>query len=152
MLAKRRLRIGFGVEPVSRIEEVVALEAIYGAVQIICSRLDSDVDRHTWLPADVWRRIFFGIELLNGIDRQDRTGCALHALCIDDVPGIIGIVVVAALDHEIVILRPHTVGNDGFETAAREANHSRPENYEILIVATVERQVVDFFIRKSAAD
>ena len=78
--------------------------------------------------------------------------CALHAFRIDHGCAVIGIVVVGAIDDEIVVFGAVAVGADGEESAAGVAADAWAEGNQILEVATVEWEVVDGFVGEGAAE
>ena len=61
---------------VARIEGGVPTVGVSRAVQGVGTRFDSDVDDRARLPAVFRARIFFRLEFINGVHRQDRPGIA----------------------------------------------------------------------------
>src|SRR5258708_31024651 len=116
--SKTRIRVNFRIEKVSRIESIVALEVIHRAVDVVRSGFQSDVYDRARLPAVLCGRILFRVELLNGVDRENRTGSSLHSLGIDDRPSVVRIAVIRAVDDEIVVLGTVSVRADGKKSAA----------------------------------
>ena len=87
VLLERHLRLGarsgapFGdlIEEIARIKRCLAAESVRRAVQRIRARLDSDIDYRAGLPAIFRPGIFLDIELLDGVNRQNRSRIALRA-------------------------------------------------------------------------
>ena len=115
LLRRRQSSIGIDhrVEVIARIKRVVALEEIRGAVDVVGPGLEPEVDDRARFPAIFGGGILLGVELLNRVDRQDRPGRALHAFGVDDRSAVVRIVVVDAVEDEIVVLGAIAVGADG---------------------------------------
>ncbi len=149
--SKTGIRVNFRIKKVSRIEGIVAFKVVHGAVSVVRSGFQSNVDDRSRLPAILGRRILLRVELLNGVDGENRTGSSLHSFGIDDRPSVIGIVVIRAIHDKVVVLGTVSVGADGKEPAAGRPLYARPQDHEILEIAAVQWQIIDGLVRKCAA-
>ena len=93
VLAQGALRLIFGVEKVARIEDVIALEAINRAVNLVGARLQAEIDDSAGLPAILCRRMLRRVELLNRVNRQNGAGRPLHTFGIEDDKVVISVLV-----------------------------------------------------------
>src|SRR3954468_12770954 len=151
MQQKFLLRIGLVVEVVPGVEHVVAVEVVAGTVEVVGAGLQSQVHNGAGLPSIFCRRILLRVELLDSVDWQNRSRCSLHAFSVDDGRAVIRIIVVGAVDDEVVIFGTVSVGTDGKESATWAALHTRAKNYEILEVAPIQWKVVDRLVREGTA-
>src|SRR6185503_19489628 len=106
VLTQRLLRRVVGVEKIAGVEKAVAFEAVYRPVKIVCPRLQSEVYDCTRLPSVFRRRMFLSIELLNRINWKNGSGSSLHAFGIDHGCAVVRIVVIGAVDYEVIVLGP----------------------------------------------
>src|SRR4029450_1230748 len=97
------------VEEVSRIEKAVSLKIVNGAVKLIGSGLQPKINDCAGLPSVLCVGMFLCIELLNRVNRQNRSRCSLYAFRVDYCSSIVRIVVVRTVYNEIVVLRTITV-------------------------------------------
>src|SRR5690242_12885103 len=91
------------------------------------------------------------VELLNRINRQDRTGCALHPLGIDYRGAVIGIIVVRPVNNKVVVLGPVAVRTDREKPTAGASLYAGTQHHQILEVATIEGKIVYCLIRERAS-
>ncbi len=138
------------VEVVPRIECGVAMEVIPGTVDVVGSRLDSDVHHDPRLLAVIRLRLLFCVEFLNGIERKVAGGRAGNAFLVENGGAPIRIVIVGSVNHEVVIVGTKAVGSHRMETASRRALHAGMECQQILEVSPLDGQFVDRLVRQHA--
>src|SRR5260370_11925895 len=68
--SKTGIRVNFRIKKVSRIEGIVAFKVVHGAVSVVRSGFQSNVDDRSRLPAILALRILLRVELLNAVDRE----------------------------------------------------------------------------------
>ena len=141
-----------GIEVVARVEGHVAVEIVGRTVDLVGAGFDSDVHHHARLGAVVRLRLFLGVEFLDGVERKRAGGRAGDARVIHHRLAVVDVVIVGAVDDEIVVVGAHAVGREGVETSARVALHARMQRQEILEVASLQRQFIDGLIGEHAVE
>ena len=141
-----------GIEPVARVDGVVAVEVVGGTVKGIGAGLDADVDDGAGLPTVVGLGAGLNVEFLNGVDGENCGGRSLHTFRVDDGGAIVGVVVVDAVDDKVIFLGTVAVGGDGEETAAGLALNAGLKDGEILKITALERKFVDGLVGESLTE
>ncbi len=121
-------------------------------MNLVGAGFDSDVDDDAGFGAVVGLGLFLGVEFLNSVEREGAGGRTGDAGIVDDGFAVVDVVIVGAVDDEIVVVGAHAVGRQGVEAAAGIALHAGMQGQEILEVATLERQFVDGFVREHAIE
>ena len=117
-----------------RRQRLVAVEVVRGPVNAVRARFDHEVDGRACVPAHFRRPARLHGKLIDGLDRQQRPGDAGHAALIDRRDVLKRVVVVGAVDLEVVAARAHAVH--------RRTRHTRGQLQHPREVSTVERQVL----------
>ena len=120
-------------------------------MQTVRSRLQPHIHDRSRLPPILCRRLFLCVEFLDCVNRQVSRRSSLHAFGVDDGGRIVRIIVIRAVDDEIVVLGPVAVGTDGEESAARIPLYPGTQGHQILKIAAVERKLVDRLVGERAA-
>ncbi len=144
--------VNYGVEVIAGVEEIVALKVVGGAVVVVGAGSEADVDDGAGLPAVFGGRIFHGVEFLNGVDGKVRGRSPLYAFGVNHGGGVVGIVVVGAVDDEVVVLGAIAIGADGEEAAAGIALDTGTKGDKVLEIAAVQGKVVNGFVVDGAAE
>ena len=144
-------RIGCGIEKVPSVKSVVTLEIVSGTVHIVGSRFDAQINDGPRLPSVFRRRVFLCVKFLNCVNGEDTPRSPLDAFRVYYSRSVVRIVVIRAVDDEIVVLRTVPVRADRKKATASCSLHSGPQDDEILKVAAVQRQIVYGFVCKRSA-
>src|SRR5215469_18170117 len=115
-------------------------------MQTVGSGFQTHVDYRSRLPAIVCRWVLLQVEFLNRVDGENGGGIARDSGTVDDGLSGVGLAVEQTFDEVGIVLGAQTVAAGGRETAARIAHYTGPELKQVLIVAAVQRQVVNFLI------
>src|SRR5262249_7576504 len=126
------LRIRPSIEVVARVEDVVAMEVVSGAVEVVGTGLEAEVDDRAGFPSILGCWILLRVEFLDGVDGQDGSRRSLHAFGIDDGGAVVRVVVVGAVDDEVVVLRTIAVRADRKKAAAGRALDAGPQYDQVL--------------------
>src|ERR1039458_189162 len=147
----RELGVGNGVEKVAGVRHTVAPKREPGAVNLVGAGLETHVNHRSRLPPEFGRCKFFHVKLLNRVDRQNRLGIAGDAGSFDDGLAGVGLAVKQALNEVGVVFRAQSVRARGRESAARIALYTGTQLEQVLVVAPVQRQIVDLRVAQRAA-
>src|SRR6267143_3375431 len=140
-----------GIEVIASIKGVGAAEGIGGAVNLIGARLQADAGDGARLPAKFGLGIDLRVELLNCIDGNKR-GCIAQDGCrVSYTQAHKCFVIGDAVDDKTGVLRANAVCGLRPRAAARVNRSARTQGDEILVVAAIQRQVVDDFVADGAA-
>src|SRR6185369_8449207 len=117
-------------------------------MKTVSSGFNSNVDNCARFQTIVRFRARLDVEFLNGIDWQMGCGSSFDAFCIDYSRTVVGIIVIHAIDHEVVVFRAITVGVDGEKTTAWATLDSRLQNHKVLEVAAQQWEFRNGFVRE----
>ena len=95
-------------------------------MEVVRAGFQADVDDRARLPSIFRGGMFLSVEFLNRIDGQMRSRRARNSFFIGDCCTVIRVVVVGAVDDEIVVFGAIAVGRDGMESAAGSAINAGP--------------------------
>ena len=79
-------------------------------------------------------------------------GCALHTLGVDHRGRIVRVVVVGAIDDEIIVFREIPIGTNGEESAAGITFESGTKHHQVLEVPPIQRRVSDCSVREGTPE
>ena len=148
----RQLGIWHGVEIVARVQQVaVAAKRKRGSMNAVGAGLETDVNHRSRLPAEFGGREFFHVEFLNRVDRQNRRRIAGDTGAVDDGLAGVWLAVEQALNKVGVVFRAQSVGARRRESAAGIAHHAGAQLQQVLVVAAIQRQIVDLRVAQRAA-
>ena len=139
------------VEEVARIEDRIAVKAIGGPVETVGARFHRHVDDGPGLPAVFRGGILLHVKLLNRVNRQDRRRVSCDARAVDDALAGEGFAVKDAIHNVCIVFGAKAVGAGGGKSASRITDHTRPELQKVFVVASIQGEIVDFFIAQRAA-
>src|SRR5713226_2945797 len=145
------LRRANWIEVVAGVEGIRAAKAISGAVNFVGTGLQADAGDGPWLPAEFRLGIHLGIELLNGVDGYQSCGITQNSSGIGHAEAHESFVIGDTIDNETGVLRTNAVGRLRPRTATRIDRSAGTQGDEILVVASVQREVVDNFVADGAA-
>src|SRR5438128_1856149 len=139
---RRLLRAG-RIEVVAGGPGVAAAKRVTRAVIGVGSRPDSDVHNSAGLPAVLGFRIFFEVEFVYGVDGQDRGAIGKRTRHIGDRAVVDEIGIDDAVHHPDGFIGTAVVGALSPWRAPRLDRHARNQIQQILIVASIQRHIVD---------
>ena len=119
---------------------------------MIGAGFEADVDDRARLPSVFGGRILLDIEFLNGVDGEDGGGVSGNAGAVDDGLTGIGFAVEEAFDEVGVVFGAEAVGAGGGEAAAGITHDAGAKLQEVFVIASAQRQVVDFLVAQGAAE
>ena len=140
------------VEVVACVEDAVAVETVAGSVHLIGARLQPHINDRSRLPAIFRRGILLQIELLNRIDRQNGRRIPGNARAIDEALARKGFAVIETVDDVHVVFGAKAVGARGRESATRIAHHAGPQLQQVLVIASIQRQVINLLVAEGSAE
>ncbi len=114
-------------------------------------RSDSHVHDGAGLPAIFCLGIFLEVEFLDGVDGQDRRPICERTRHIGDGTGVIEIDVDNAVEHPAGFIGTNVVAALRPGSAARLDHHARAQCQQALVVAAIQRHIVDVRVVESAA-
>ena len=145
----KRLRVR--IEVVARIESAVAMEVVGRAVKIVAARLEADIHHRAGLPSVFGALILLGVELLDGVERQDGWRRSGDANVVDHAFAVVDVIVIGPIDRVVVVFKAVSVGRDAVKTAARRALDSGTKFQQVLKIPALQRQFVDQLVAHGAA-
>ena len=146
-----RHRLGSGVEEVAGVPGAVAAKRVSRAVKGIGPRPDSHVHYGPGLPAVLRFGIFLEVEFLDGVDGQDHRRIGKRTRHIGDRAGIAEIGIDNAVQHPGGFIGPKVVGALGPGRAARLDHHTWTQIQQVLVIAAIQRHIVDVRVAEGAA-
>src|SRR6266581_1405324 len=120
-------------------------------MNIVGAGFQADTGDCAWFPTEFGLGIDLCVEFLNGIDRYKSGSIADHRGSIGDAQAHKSFVVGYAVDDVTRILWANPVGALGPGTTTWIDHGARAEGDKILIVAAIQREVIDDFIADSSA-
>ena len=140
----------FGGEEIVGVPGIGAAVGVCGSMESIAAGLNADVDDGARLPAIFGARILIGLEFVDGVDGQHRSGIARGHDGVHDALRHPGVVAVDAIHHEEIVVRAETVGALRPAGVAGVFGHAGAQVEQVFKVAPVERQIVDHLVGERA--
>src|SRR5437867_6914727 len=139
----RRLLQAGRIEVVASGPGVAAAKRVTRAVKRVGPRPDSDVHNSAEHPTVLGFRIFFEVELLDGVDGQDRGAIGERTRHIGYGAAVDVISIVDAVHHPDGFIGTAIVGALSPWRATRLDHHARDQIQQILVVTSIQRHIVD---------
>ena len=147
----RVLHSGCRIKVIASVKRRVASEGIGCAVNLVGARLQADVHDCTRFPSIFCGRILLKVEFLNRVHGKNRGGVSGDAGAIDDALAREGFAVEQAVHQISVVFGSESVRAGGGESSARIANHAGTQLQQVLVVAPIQREVVDLLVAERAS-
>ena len=139
------------IEVVPRVHHAVAAETQTPCRAEVGAGLQSNIDDRSRLPSVFRRRIFLNVELLDRVDGQNGCRVAGDACAIDDALSGKGLTVKQAFYEVGVVFGAQAIGAGGGESAAGITHHPGAKLQQILVIAAIQRKIIDFLIAQRSA-
>ena len=122
------------------------MEVVGASVNVIGSGLQSEIHDHTGFHAIVCRRTLLSVEFLDGVHREKASRSACYAGFIHDCFPVIHVVVVGAIDEEIIVVGTIPVRCDRVKPSTRRTLHTGMKRQQVLEIAALQREFAYRFV------
>src|SRR4029077_3576046 len=139
------------IKKIARVHCAVTAKCERGPGQSFGPRFQSYIDDRSWFPAIFSRRVLLQIKFLNGVNRQNGGGVYYNSGAVDDALSREGLGIVQTVNQVSVVFGAKPVGAGGGESSAGITNYARTQLQQVLVIAAIQRQIVDFSIAECAA-
>ena len=139
----RRLLRADGIEVVASGPGVATAKRVTRAVKRVGPRPDSDVHNSAEHPTVLGFRIFFEVEFLDGVDGQDRGAIGKRTRHVGYRAVVDEIGIDDAVHHPDGFIGTAVVGALSPWRTPRLDRHARDQIQQILVVASIQRHIVD---------